>query len=77
MEPKVIEESEVAGKKNQEEMVVKEGSGGTKVTIERNGQVVDEKVYGDTGALQHQKPGRNDPCYCGSGKKYKKCHYPN
>lgn len=21
-----------------------------------------------------QKPGRNDPCYCGSGKKYKKCH---
>lgn len=19
-------------------------------------------------------PGRNDPCYCGSGKKYKKCH---
>ncbi|MDO8515030.1 MAG: preprotein translocase subunit SecA [bacterium] len=23
------------------------------------------------------KPGRNDHCYCGSGKKYKKCHYPN
>lgn len=22
------------------------------------------------------KPGRNDPCYCGSGKKYKKCHLP-
>ncbi|HJX45960.1 MAG TPA: preprotein translocase subunit SecA [Patescibacteria group bacterium] len=22
------------------------------------------------------KPGRNDPCPCGSGKKYKKCHYP-
>ncbi|MBP6017150.1 MAG: SEC-C domain-containing protein [Candidatus Promineofilum sp.] len=20
------------------------------------------------------KPGRNDPCYCGSGKKYKQCH---
>ena len=19
-------------------------------------------------------PGRNDPCYCGSGKKFKKCH---
>ena len=19
--------------------------------------------------------GRNDPCWCGSGKKYKKCHY--
>jgi uncharacterized protein YecA (UPF0149 family) len=22
------------------------------------------------------KLGRNDPCPCGSGKKYKKCHYP-
>jgi SEC-C motif-containing protein len=20
------------------------------------------------------KPGRNEPCWCGSGKKYKKCH---
>lgn len=26
---------------------------------------------------QQKKPGRNDPCWCGSGKKYKKCHYPN
>jgi preprotein translocase subunit SecA len=24
---------------------------------------------------QHPKLGRNDPCYCGSGKKYKNCHY--
>ena len=24
----------------------------------------------------HQKLGRNDPCPCGSGKKWKKCHYP-
>lgn len=24
-----------------------------------------------------EKPGRNDPCWCGSGKKYKKCHYPD
>ena len=22
------------------------------------------------------KPGRNDLCHCGSGKKYKKCHAP-
>ena len=21
------------------------------------------------------KLGRNNPCWCGSGKKYKKCHY--
>jgi preprotein translocase subunit SecA len=25
----------------------------------------------------HKTLGRNDPCWCGSGKKYKKCHYPN
>jgi len=24
-----------------------------------------------------KKISRNDPCWCGSGKKWKKCHYPN
>lgn len=24
-----------------------------------------------------KKLGRNDPCWCGSGKKYKRCHYPS
>lgn len=24
-----------------------------------------------------KKLGRNDPCWCGSGKKWKRCHYPN
>jgi len=27
--------------------------------------------------VQKKKLGRNDPCWCGSGKKYKKCHWPN
>jgi preprotein translocase subunit SecA len=51
---------------------------GTKVKIERNG-VVTEQVFGQSGQLNkmHGKLGRNDPCWCGSGKKYKKCHYPN
>ena len=22
-----------------------------------------------------ERPGRNDPCWCGSGKKYKHCHW--
>ncbi len=30
-----------------------------------------------TGLPPSKKPGRNDLCWCGSGKKYKKCHYPN
>ena len=25
----------------------------------------------------HKNLGRNDPCWCGSSKKYKKCHFPN
>ncbi len=25
---------------------------------------------------KQKKLGRNDPCWCGSGKKFKKCHYP-
>jgi preprotein translocase subunit SecA len=35
---------------------------------------------GDGGAVKHEpvkvgpKIGRNDPCPCGSGKKYKNCH---
>ncbi len=54
-------------------------SGETKVTIERGGQVIAQETYGSTGQLNnaHGKLGRNDPCWCGSGKKYKKCHYPN
>jgi uncharacterized protein YecA (UPF0149 family) len=25
---------------------------------------------------EESKLGRNDPCWCGSGKKWKRCHYP-
>jgi preprotein translocase subunit SecA len=31
--------------------------------------VIQQRVASD-----HDKLGRNDPCWCGSGKKYKKCH---
>jgi len=36
-------------------------------------------VFGGEGTVQEApavKPGRNDACWCGSGKKYKKCHLP-
>ena len=32
---------------------------------------------GQASPSDRKKLGRNDPCYCGSGKKYKRCHYPN
>ncbi len=38
-----------------------------------------ESAFNQPSATSHQsskKIGRNDPCWCGSGKKWKKCHYP-
>ena len=56
-------------------------SGGTRVTVERDGQIIAQQTYDDNKQMQagggHGKIGRNDPCWCGSGKKYKKCHFPN
>jgi tetratricopeptide (TPR) repeat protein len=35
----------------------------------------DKSAAASTGlSLPGRKPGRNDPCWCGSGKKYKRCH---
>ncbi|MGE5041870.1 MAG: preprotein translocase subunit SecA [Candidatus Levyibacteriota bacterium] len=47
-------------------------------------QVAGGYLTGDTGSsndsmddsVKKEKLGRNDPCWCGSGKKWKKCHYP-
>ena len=59
--------------------ILQSDDGETKVTIERGGQVIAEETYGQQGQLTkaHGKIGRNDPCWCGSGRKYKRCHYPN
>ncbi|PIR86953.1 MAG: preprotein translocase subunit SecA [Candidatus Harrisonbacteria bacterium CG10_big_fil_rev_8_21_14_0_10_49_15] len=34
-------------------------------------------AQGDAPAAPKKEPGRNEPCPCGSGKKYKKCHGAN
>jgi hypothetical protein len=34
----------------------------------------DEDDGAEPAVRQEPKPGRNEPCWCGSGKKYKKCH---
>jgi preprotein translocase subunit SecA len=48
--------------------------------------VAEAVAYGDDGELaepihietrrvsEEEQIGRNDPCWCGSGKKFKKCH---
>lgn len=35
-----------------------------------------EKAVAQPVVNKGNKLGRNDPCWCGSGKKWKKCHYP-
>ena len=33
-----------------------------------------KKAFGGGMKAPDKKPGRNEPCWCGSGKKYKRCH---
>lgn len=45
--------------------------------LEENSRFVKEKgtwFYVDGEFAPEKPPGRNEPCWCGSGKKYKKCH---
>jgi preprotein translocase subunit SecA len=57
-------------------------SGGSSTTAPRQSMSAGPKparVGGDDATVStvrrdEPKIGRNDPCYCGSGKKYKKCH---
>lgn len=41
------------------------------------GQITGETSKSAPAQNSKHKLGRNDPCWCGSGRKYKKCHYPN
>ncbi len=34
-----------------------------------------KKLFGLAPKHPDVLPGRNDPCWCGSGKKYKHCHW--
>ena len=38
------------------------------------GAAVGDALTGTVVKAENEKLGRNDPCWCGSGKKYKKCH---
>lgn len=35
------------------------------------------RAAGEQKSQNTKQIGRNDPCWCGSGKKWKRCHYPN
>jgi len=36
-----------------------------------------KKIFARTPPPEAQDMQRNEPCWCGSGKKYKKCHQPS
>jgi Preprotein translocase subunit SecA (ATPase, RNA helicase) len=53
-----------------------EGRGGEPDASRPNAAPVGPRPQGPTGPVRNEGPkiGRNDPCPCGSGKKYKNCH---
>ncbi|WP_345972224.1 YchJ family protein [Sulfurimonas diazotrophicus] len=52
----------------------REGDGPIRVHHEKSTfRRIDGRWYYDEGTLYEASVGRNDPCPCGSGKKYKKC----
>jgi preprotein translocase subunit SecA len=55
------------------EQVAIAGGGGAAVDTAAS-QAVGGDVVETVVKDEHDKVGRNDPCWCGSGKKYKKCH---
>ncbi len=48
----------------------------TKLTKEAKRARTNEETAPKPVVNQKKELGRNDPCWCGSGKKWKKCHYP-
>jgi preprotein translocase subunit SecA len=55
---------------------LKGGGGDGEAASDGVADVSNDGAKSDGGApgKNGKKPGRNDPCWCGSGKKYKKCH---
>ena len=51
-------------------------SAASKVDVFKKEEAPEEKPVAPA-QKSSNKLGRNDPCWCGSGKKYKKCHYPD
>ena len=53
---------------------VKENGSRINANISDDSRIVANKISVDSRDFAKGKIGRNDPCPCGSGKKYKKCH---
>jgi preprotein translocase subunit SecA len=51
-----------------------ETTSGAQAIAAAGGEPVPAGAVQTVQASPHEKTGRNDPCWCGSGKKFKKCH---
>jgi preprotein translocase subunit SecA len=51
-----------------------DASGMQQSVTDESAQSADDQSTAQPYQREHEKIGRNDPCYCGSGKKYKQCH---
>jgi preprotein translocase subunit SecA len=51
-----------------------ETTAGAQAIAAAGGEAVATGVVQAVQTSPHEKTGRNDPCWCGSGKKFKKCH---
>lgn len=60
---------------NQPESEVSEGHKSIKTIRKMSTNTGSEKSQ-KVSTKEESKLGRNDPCWCGSGKKFKKCHFP-
>jgi preprotein translocase subunit SecA len=53
---------------------------GRRENAQQSGQLLQQtgiSSSAESPIIDKKKLGRNDPCWCGSGKKYKRCHFPN
>ena len=42
--------------------------------MERRAMKILERIFAKKSDVKKEETGRNDTCWCGSGKKYKRCH---
>ncbi len=59
----------------QHKHIIEQAAGATSISPSLQSREVSKPINNQGSGKK--KIGRNDPCHCGSGKKYKKCHYPN
>ncbi|MBM3127306.1 MAG: hypothetical protein FJ009_01575 [Chloroflexi bacterium] len=71
-QPVVSRQSSVASQQSAVSSVQSSVSSSQKAAVSGQRSVVSERK--PVNAAVGQKIGRNDPCWCGSGKKYKNCH---